>query len=142
VANPNVVEAAGVLLLTRARPRQFLLMRHPDRWDLPKGHAEPGESARQTALRETSEETGLGPAAIALEPDFQFHTEYEVRYADQPDPPRTKRLTIFLGWIDRPREIACTEHSGYRWWPWSPPHAIQPETIDPLLSEVARYLAE
>jgi hypothetical protein len=49
-------------------------------------------------------------------------------------------LTIFLGWIDRPREIACTEHSGYRWWPWNPPHAIQPETLDPLLAAVARFL--
>jgi len=29
------------------------------RWDIPKGHGEAGESAQDTALRETAEETGL-----------------------------------------------------------------------------------
>ncbi|MEM6998106.1 MAG: NUDIX domain-containing protein [Patescibacteria group bacterium] len=30
-----------------------------DRWTIPKGHVEPGESTRQTAKREIHEETGL-----------------------------------------------------------------------------------
>ena len=29
------------------------------KWSLPKGHVEPGETMEQTALRETTEETGL-----------------------------------------------------------------------------------
>jgi 8-oxo-dGTP pyrophosphatase MutT (NUDIX family) len=30
-----------------------------NRWTIPKGHIEPGESAKQTAIREIGEETGL-----------------------------------------------------------------------------------
>ena len=55
----TTVDAAGLLLMTRAEPRKFLLMRHRDRWDLPKGHVEPGEGIREAALRETEEETGI-----------------------------------------------------------------------------------
>ncbi len=38
---------------------QFLLMKHPNRYDLPKGHQEEGEDDYQTAMREFNEETGL-----------------------------------------------------------------------------------
>lgn len=31
--------------------RSFLLMKHHDRYDLPKGHMESGENEHQTALR-------------------------------------------------------------------------------------------
>ena len=55
----NVVNAAGMLLFALESPPKFLLMRHRDRWDLPKGHAEPGETLLATALRETEEETGI-----------------------------------------------------------------------------------
>jgi 8-oxo-dGTP pyrophosphatase MutT (NUDIX family) len=38
---------------------QVLLIRRFDRWDLPKGKAEPGEDIRDTAVREVTEECGL-----------------------------------------------------------------------------------
>jgi 8-oxo-dGTP pyrophosphatase MutT (NUDIX family) len=39
----------------------FLLIRDPyENWGLPKGHVERGETPEQTALREVSEETGIG----------------------------------------------------------------------------------
>ena len=68
----GMVRAAGILLMTQCPAPQFLLMRHSNRWDLPKGHCETGESLVQTALRETFEETGIESRQIELDPDFTF----------------------------------------------------------------------
>ena len=43
------VKSCGVLVMKS--DRSFLLMKHEDRYDLPKGHMEAGETEHQTALR-------------------------------------------------------------------------------------------
>lgn len=66
---PAVVElAAGVALVRTDRP-QLLLLHEPveDRWCLPKGHVEPGETLEACALRELAEETGLARAELGSE---------------------------------------------------------------------------
>lgn len=140
MSSDPIVYAAGVLLLTRSTPRQFLLMKHHDRWDLPKGHAEPGECAVQTALREMSEETGILADAVTLDPTFRFRSSYPVTYRDQAGRRFEKRLTLFLGWVDEAVEIGCSEHVGHRWFAWNPPHAIQSQAVDPLLKAAAAHL--
>ena len=50
------VEAAGGVVTDPAG--RWLLMRRNGRWDLPKGHIEPGEDAATAAVREIAEETG------------------------------------------------------------------------------------
>lgn len=52
------VKAAGGIV--RNEDGCLLLMRRNERWDLPKGKVEMGETLAQAALRETEEETGLG----------------------------------------------------------------------------------
>lgn len=37
----------------------LLIQDSKDRWTIPKGHIEPGETAKQTAVREIGEEAGL-----------------------------------------------------------------------------------
>ena len=115
-------------------------MRHADRWDLPKGHAEPNESLPQTALRETEEETGIAAAQITLDPDFRFSLSYPVRYRHQGDRVFQKTVHYFLGYVDQTCDVDCTEHIGAQWFRWAPPHAIQAQTIDPLLAAVHRHL--
>lgn len=121
--------------------RRFLLMRHPDRWDLPKGHAEPGESLRQTALRETAEETGIEATQIVLDPGFSFSLTYPVTYPRQGNQVFEKTVTYFLGFLEGEKPITCSEHAGCEWLDWSPPHRIQSQTIDPLLAAVAKHLS-
>lgn len=137
----KAVKSCGVLIL-RCHPQlSFLLMKHAARWDLPKGHVDPGESDLACALRELHEETGITADDIDLDGQFEFVTQYQVR--DQQDPRRSlnKTLRIYLGWLKRPVEIQPSEHLGYEWFPWQPPHRIQSFTIDPLLASVEDHLA-
>jgi len=61
--------SCGFLIVKGDPIESFLLMKHPARWDLPKGHVDPGETDMQCALRELEEETGI--SAVELE---QFRT--------------------------------------------------------------------
>jgi 8-oxo-dGTP pyrophosphatase MutT (NUDIX family) len=133
----NMVEAAGLLLFTRAEPTQFLLMRHADRWDLPKGHAELNETILQTALRETEEETGIAANSICVDEAFRFVMEYYVVGKKRGD--YHKRVTYFLGTVEQPVKIRLTEHIGYQWFDWPVSGSIQTQTIDPLLAAVAQH---
>lgn len=56
-ADFTLVEAAGGVVTDAAG--RWLLMRRNRRWDLPKGHVEPGEANETAALREVAEETGI-----------------------------------------------------------------------------------
>ncbi len=61
-----VTSAGGVILDSEGR----VLMLHRKQegtWVLPKGRVEPGESLRQTALREVEEETGLKDVKVVKE---------------------------------------------------------------------------
>lgn len=134
------VRACGVLVMSHAPVERFLLMRHNDRWDLPKGHVDPGETDVEAALREMVEETGIPLDAIELDPFFRFEHQYEVREARSGGELRLKTLVIFLARLTRDVPIDVTEHPGYEWFDWRPPHTIQKQTIDPLLACVERYL--
>jgi len=138
---PPTVCAAGVLLLTRESSPRFLLMRHPDRWDLPKGHCDEGEDFLTAAKRELVEETGIDAKVCEFDPDFQFDLHYPVTYRKQPDKTFQKHVRYFLAFLPQVVKIELTEHEMSRWWPWSPPHQIQSQTIDPLLAAVADHLS-
>lgn len=52
--------SAGAIIYTGGKGPEFLLLRYPGgHWDFAKGKMEPGETERQTAVRETREETGI-----------------------------------------------------------------------------------
>lgn len=118
----------------------FLLMQKPNRYDLPKGHMEPGETELECAFRELYEETGIEADILHLDETFRFTTTYEARYKRFADEPVNKTVVIFLGWLQQEVVIKLSEHSGYVWVEWNPPHAIQEKTIDPLLEQLEQYL--
>ena len=136
----KLVEAAGMLLFALETPPKFLLMRHRDRWDLPKGHAESGETIFETALRETEEETGLPAGNIEVDRDFKYETEYRVRYRDGGE--RMKRVTYFIGYLPATRMITVTEHESFLWWAWPQTESVQVQTIDPLLAAASLHFEQ
>lgn len=60
------VEAAGGAVLNDRG--ELLMISLRERWDLPKGHIEAGETAVEAALREVEEETGIVAELVGEEP--------------------------------------------------------------------------
>ncbi len=135
------IKSCGFLILRGNPPREFLLMRHADRWDLPKGHVDPGETEMQCALRELQEETGIIADDIEQIAGFRFTTQYQVR-TKKDGRLYDKTLVVFLARLNRDVKIDPTEHGGYQWFPWNPPHQIQARTIDPLLAAVEDFFKQ
>jgi len=132
-------QSAGGVILFRPHEQgwQFLLLRHADRWDLPKGLVEPGETPLAAAHRELWEETGIDPANVAWNPNFLFIHRYT--FVDRSGHPNHKELTLFLGVLHDNPEIRLTEHLSFQWFPWQPPHQIEPKNVDRVLQAVADF---
>lgn len=137
------LRSCGFLILRNHEQPEFLLMRHHDRWDLPKGHIETGESDFDCAYRELNEETGIRKDQIDLEPDYSYESHYTVRPQWLNHKETQKTTVIFLAWLreDIDIDIKVTEHLGFEWFPWNPPHRIQTLAIDPLLADIAKFLS-
>jgi len=136
------VKSCGVLVFRREPELSFLLMRHPLRLDLPKGHIDPGETEIECALREMWEETGIPKEEVRLDPDFRFTSQYQTQEKRFAGGFALKTLVMFVGWLQRPIEIRPTEHDHFDWFPWKPPHQLQAKTIDPLLAAVAQHFGD
>jgi bis(5'-nucleosidyl)-tetraphosphatase len=130
--------------------KHFLLMKHHERYDLPKGHVDAGETDLQCALREMNEETGVAAEAVEIDPNFVFEEVYYPNYRRAGLGRVKKTLRIFLAKI-QPEErkgkkvfpsIIPTEHIGFEWIPWNPPYPpidIQRNTINPLFACLRTY---
>lgn len=138
------VKSCGVMVMRKQPQFSFLLMlKKPGSiniYDIPKGHIEFGEDEVTCALRELSEETGILPDNLDLDTNFRYTDTYFTKYKRFKGEKVEKKLVIFLGWLKQEVELKLTEHSGYQWINWNPPHLIQEKTINPLLSQLEKYL--
>jgi 8-oxo-dGTP pyrophosphatase MutT (NUDIX family) len=65
------VEAAGGLVFNHKK--EILFIYRNDRWDLPKGHIDKGESHEAAAIREVEEETGVKNIEVKRFIDKTYH---------------------------------------------------------------------
>lgn len=107
-------KAAGGIVCT---PQSILAIERLNKWDLPKGHVEPGETDPEAAIREVQEETGLQQLKIIADAGFTYHifqqynsTElvlkqthwYTMRnMANSPLIPQTEENITQVAWINK-----------------------------------------
>ena len=104
--------SAGGLVI-RGGEVLLIALQEGRRWQLPKGHLEPGESAEQAAMREVREETGVRGRPLAALPSIDYWFVERGRRIH-------KTVEYFLlefagGSAD---EFDPKEVSGARWFPW------------------------
>ena len=72
----DTIESCGLIVFNG---NSVLLIKRKDKWDLPKGKHEEGEQYRETALRETDEETGIPKIDLEISSDL-FPTQHFTKY--------------------------------------------------------------
>jgi dATP pyrophosphohydrolase len=115
----------SVLVVIHTPDRQVLLLEradHPGWWQSVTGSQDPGESLRETAVREVAEETGLDANRYRLD-DWGYSNRYEIyacyrhRY-----PPGVTHNTEHVFGLEVPAALAVTlaaaEHLDFQWRPW------------------------
>jgi len=96
---------AGILLFND--DKMLILKSHKGYWDLPKGKLDAGETAKQAALRETFEETGIKDIELGKGEEFII---------------KDKGMKFFIGKTNsaavtllRNKETNKLEHTEYLW---------------------------
>lgn len=110
----HAVSAGGVVLLRTSRGARVLLTkrRKLPKWQLPKGHVDPGERIEDAALREIYEETGLRKARIVRKLAI-VHRSWVNRSGD-----KTTVHYFLLEPLERIHERPPdTDHYAVRWFP-------------------------
>ena len=117
--------SAGIVLFRKEGAKNlFLLLHYPSgHWDFVKGKMEKGESIRQTAIRETKEETGI--TDITFFENFEEWIEYNFQYQGELV---NKKVVFFLAETKTSKVIISHEHLNYTWMEYST--AMEKTTFD------------
>ena len=102
----------------------LLVKHHAGHWGIAKGHAEEGESPRETAVRELLEETGV---VATITRDHEFIEDYD---ATHDRVKRNKIVTYFLARITNEPELNAQpeEIEELRWMSYE--HALRLATYE------------
>lgn len=125
-AEADVEDVACSLVVVRLDLDVLLVFdRWRRRWEIPGGTRDPGESAREAAVRELAEETGITGQVL----EFGALAEFSLT-----DPPRHELGAIYATTPHRlPRLLPNPEIADFHWWrPGTPLAGLSP--IDAVLA--------
>ena len=115
----------SVLVVVHSADGQVLLLERADApgyWQSVTGSQDPGETLRETAIREVREETGLDASQFELTP-WGIETRYEIyeRWRHRYAPGVTHNTEHVFGLrlpAPLPVTLAPREHVAWLWLPW------------------------
>ena len=113
ISNKIIIEAAGGMILD-PQNRLLMIFRRGN-WDLPKGKLDEGESIKECAIREVTEETGLHSILITNTLQITYHTYmlgsqlilkpshwFEMKFTGSETPiPQTEEDITEIRWVDK-----------------------------------------
>ncbi len=117
--------SSGVVLFRKENEKiLFLLLHYPSgHWDFVKGKMEKGELEKETAVRETEEETGIKDVKFldGFEEWIQYNFQFEGELVN-------KKVVFFLGETKTEEVKISHEHLNYSWMDYST--AMEKTTFD------------
>ncbi len=108
--DPSVPLTASLVVLWCGPNCLMVFNRFRQAWELPGGMIDPGESAREAAVRELDEESGQRADSL----DFAGVAKIRVAPDD-----RLEFLAIYCGYVDTPRPFAPNDEMSEAVW-WNP----------------------
>jgi 8-oxo-dGTP pyrophosphatase MutT (NUDIX family) len=117
--------SSGVVLFRKENGKiLFLLLHYPSgHWDFVKGKMEEGESPRETAIRETKEETEIS--------DIEFFDNFEewIQYNFQCQGELIRKKVVFFLGETKTKDVKIShEHLNYTWMDY--PTAMEKTTFE------------
>jgi 8-oxo-dGTP diphosphatase len=91
---------AKILIMKRSSKKKI----HPNLWGLPSGGVESGENIKETAIRETFEETGISIRELKKGPTISYEVSGGL-----------DKLTYLYAKAETSEVSLNDEHSEYRW---------------------------
>jgi 8-oxo-dGTP diphosphatase len=131
VLGDRVPMPVSLIVVTFAGRVLMVFDRWRTQWELPGGMLARGETARQAAVRELAEETGVS----ATDLDFAAVVQFELQR-----PARREYAAVFRTALQvEPRLVVNDEVSDFRWWD---PCAPVGGDMSPLDAEIGRRVFE
>lgn len=93
-SEPKISHSAGGIVLND-KNQVLVVNQNNNSWSLPKGHLDPGETARQAAEREIYEESGVNQLTFVSE--LGSYTRHKIgKNGKGDDPGKLKKISLFL----------------------------------------------
>ena len=110
-------KSCGVIIYRGDKKRDYLVLKYGyGHWGFVKGKSEKNEKEKDTAVRETLEETGITRDELSFVPNFKETISYIYKKAGKKV---TKKVIFFLAKTQKEQIKLSNEHKDFAWLPYA-----------------------